>query len=99
MPCVARPAAKVVACASAIPTSKNRSGHLFWKTFVPVPDGMAAVIATRLGYSAASWVIASPNTLVHCGAPPPELGGFSFPGTGADRARAWYFSWSRFGGG
>src|SRR2546429_4369955 len=38
--CVARPPANVVACASAMPTSKKRSGHFFWKMPVPVPDGM-----------------------------------------------------------
>ncbi len=56
MPCVARPPAKVTACPSAMPTSKNRSGHRFWKIAVPVPDGMAAVMATRSGCSSASAV-------------------------------------------
>src|SRR6059036_231207 len=46
-PCVARPAANVVAWASAIPTSKKRSGHFFWKMLVPVPEGIAAVIVTK----------------------------------------------------
>ena len=54
--------------------------------FVPVPDGMAAVIATSFGYSAASWAIASPNTLVHCGAPAGT--GLSSPVTGSYGARA-----------
>src|SRR2546427_2005346 len=53
-----------------MPTSKKRSGHFCWKVPVPVPDGIAAVIATSLGYSPASWVSASPNTAVHCGGPP-----------------------------
>src|ERR1044072_3116043 len=69
MPCVASPAANVVACPSAIPTSKKRSGHFFWKLFVPVPDGIAAVIVTRSGYSAASCVRASRNTMAPCGGP------------------------------
>ena len=47
MPCVASPPANVTAWPSAMPTSKNRSGHRFWKMPVPVPDGIAAVIATR----------------------------------------------------
>ena len=69
MPCVARPPAKVTACPSAMPTSKNRSGHFFWKMLVPVPEGIAAVIATRSGCSSASAVIASPNTWVQVGGP------------------------------
>ncbi len=81
MPCVARPPANVVACASAMPTSKKRSGHFFWKMPVPVPDGMAAVIATSLGYSPASWVMASPNIVVHWGGP--ALTGRSSPVTGS----------------
>src|SRR5256885_14747539 len=97
MPWVARPAAKVVACASAMPTSKKRSGHFFWKMWVPVPDGIAAVIATRLGYSAASCVIASPNTLVHWGGP--GVTGLGFPATGAEGARARDISRARPGEG
>src|SRR6266550_2343016 len=85
-PCVASPAAKVVACASAMPTSKNRSGHFFWKMLVPVPDGMAAVMVTKFDSSAASCVSASPNTLVHCGSP--GLTGLSLPVTGSYGARA-----------
>src|SRR5881396_2316668 len=52
MPWVASPAAKVVACASAIPTSKKRSGHFFWNRLAPVPEGLAAVIATSHGRGA-----------------------------------------------
>ena len=40
------PAANVNACSSAIPTSKNRSGNISLKVFKPVPEGIAAVIAT-----------------------------------------------------
>ncbi len=47
-PPTARPAAKVTACSSAMPTSKNRSGKTFLNRFSPVPSGMAAVIATIL---------------------------------------------------
>jgi len=25
-----------------MPTSKNRSGHFFWKMLVPVPDGIGS---------------------------------------------------------
>ena len=45
-PRVASPAANVTACPSAIPTSKNRSGIAAAKMLVPVPAGIAAVIAT-----------------------------------------------------
>ncbi len=58
---------------------------------------MAAVIATRRGYSPASCVIASPNTLVHCGGP--AFTGRSSPVTGSYGARAWYFSVSGSGSG
>ena len=44
----ARPAAKVTACCSAMPTSKVRSGNASPNRSSPVPDGMAAVIATML---------------------------------------------------
>ncbi len=90
MPCVASPAAKVVACPSAMPTSKNRSGHFFWKVPVPVPEGMAAVMATSSGCSPASCVSASPNSLVHCGGPPAAA--LSSPVAGSYGARAWNFS-------
>ena len=52
MPRVANPAAKVTACPSAIPTSKNRSGCALANPPVPVPLGIAAavlVISWRLG--------------------------------------------------
>ncbi len=73
IPCVASPAAKVTAWPSAIPTSKKRSGCAFWNTAVPVPDGMAAVIATTRLSSFASWVSESPKTWVQVGGP---LAGF-----------------------
>ena len=65
--------------------------------FNPVPDGIAAVIATTFGYSPASWVSASPNTAVQCGGPAPT--GRSSPVTGSYGARAWYFSESGSGSG
>jgi hypothetical protein len=46
-PRVAMPAANVTACASAMPTSKKRAGCALATAEVPVPLGMAAVIATR----------------------------------------------------
>ncbi len=64
-----------------MPTSKKRSGHFFWKMFVPVPDGIAAVIVTKPGSSAASCVMASPKILVHCGGP--AVAGLSLPVTGS----------------
>ncbi len=45
-PRVARPAAKVTACCSAMPTSKQRSGKRLREQSRPVPDGIAAVMAT-----------------------------------------------------
>ena len=48
-PAAASPAAKVTACSSAMPTSKNRSGKLLWNRFKPVPTSMAAVTATTFG--------------------------------------------------
>ena len=46
IPCVARPAAIVTACCSAIPTSKNLLGNKCLNSKRPVPDAIAAVIAT-----------------------------------------------------
>ena len=63
IPCVARPAAKVTACPSAMPTSKNRSGYFSWNTPVPVPEGMAAVMATSSGCSPARAVRPRPEHL------------------------------------
>ncbi len=47
-PSEASPAAKVTACCSAMPTSKVRVGNAWPNRSSPVPDGMAAVIATTL---------------------------------------------------
>ena len=63
-PWVASPAAKVTACCSAMPTSKQRSGKAFWKMLRPVPSSMAAVMATILGSRRASSVRVLPNTAV-----------------------------------
>ena len=90
MPCVASPPANVTAWPSAMPTSKNRSGHRFWKIAVPVPDGIAAVIATRSGCSSASAVSASPNTWVHVGGPLAFFRGS--PVIGSYAARPCHFS-------
>ena len=60
----ASPAAKVTACSSAIPTSKNRSGYIFRKRFKPVPSGMAAVIATTRSSRWPSLHITVENTSV-----------------------------------
>ena len=64
MPSVARPAAKVTACCSAMPTSKVRSGKAFSNRSTPVPDGIAAVMATMRSSFFASAISASPNTFV-----------------------------------
>ena len=55
-PSVAKPAANVTACCSAIPTSKHRSGNLFWKKLRPVPPPIAAWIATILSSTSASLI-------------------------------------------
>ncbi len=57
MPPKARPQAKVTACCSAMPTSKNLSGHFSANFESPVPSGMAAVMATREGSLSAAAVI------------------------------------------
>ena len=48
MPRVAKPAQKVTACCSAIPTSKVLFGKDCSNKSKPVPDGIAAVTATIL---------------------------------------------------
>lgn len=53
-PSVARPAAKVTACCSAIPTSKHLYGNLFWNRLSPVPPPIAAWMATILSSFSAS---------------------------------------------
>ena len=53
----------------AVPTSKKRSGYVFSKMLVPVPEGIAAVTATSSGCSAASAVSPSPKTWVQVGGP------------------------------
>ena len=63
-PPAARPAAKVTACCSAIPTSKNLSGYTFLNLFRPVPSGIAAVMATTSGFLLASLIITVENTSV-----------------------------------
>src|SRR3954463_1955731 len=56
MPSDAIPAAKVTACCSAIPTSKQRFGNFSPNKLRPVPDGIAAVIATMRSSASASVV-------------------------------------------
>ena len=58
MPPAASPAAKVIACSSAIPTSKNLFGKCLANVESPVPSAMAAVIATTLS----SFLAISVNT-------------------------------------
>ena len=61
-PSVAIPAADVTPCASAMPTSKWRCGNALSKMSVLVPLGIAAVMATTRGSSAARSVRPLPNT-------------------------------------
>ena len=65
MPFAAKPAAKVTACSSAIPTSKNLSGYLSPNFFKPVPSGIAAVIATIFLFSLPNSNILSENISVY----------------------------------
>jgi len=62
IPLHAKPAAKVTECCSAIPTSKNLLGNLFSKGVKPVPEDIAAVIATTSGLFSAISQIVFPKT-------------------------------------
>src|SRR5215813_5587769 len=66
-PAVAKPPAKHTAHASAMPTSKKRSGYLSRNFARPVPSHVAAVTATTRGLAAASSRAHSANTLVYVG--------------------------------
>ena len=68
MPSVARPAAKVTPCCSAMPTSKQRSGKAWPKRLSPVPDGIAAVMATMRSSCFASSMSALAKTFWYDGA-------------------------------
>ena len=54
-----------VACSSAIPTSKKRSGYFLRNFESPVPSAIAAVIATIFSLRAASSYNTFPNTSVY----------------------------------
>ena len=73
MPSTARPAAKVTACCSAIPTSYVRLGKRLPKRSTPVPPGIAAVIATTERSLAAMSMSVSAKTEVYDGGPLGEL--------------------------
>ena len=64
LPVTASPAAKATAWASAMPTSKNRSGRASRSRFRPVPEAMAAVMPTTRSSARASSTTASPNARV-----------------------------------
>ena len=64
---MAKPAANVTACCSAIPTSKVLLGNSLRKISRPVPSGIAAVIATILLSFLACWTKVLANTLVYDG--------------------------------
>ena len=63
IPWLARPAAKVTACCSAMPTSKNRSGCVCAKNCRPVPYFIAAVMAQMVLSAAPSSFSRLPNTV------------------------------------
>ena len=62
MPSVAMPAAKVTACCSAMPTSKQRFGNFLANMSRLVPDGIAALIATMRSSASASAISAVAKT-------------------------------------
>ena len=64
IPPAASPQAKVTACSSAIPTSKNRSGNIRRNRDSPVPSAIAAVMAAIFGSLLASSHRTLPNTSV-----------------------------------
>ena len=61
---MARPAALVAACCSAMPTSKVRSGNRASKWWRPTGCIIAAVIATTSGRRSPMRTISSPKTSV-----------------------------------
>ena len=61
-PSFAMPAEKVMACPSAMPTSKVRSGISFIIMFIEQPVGMAGVTPTMRGLLLASSKRVCPNT-------------------------------------
>ena len=62
IPFVARPALKVTACCSAIPTSNALSGIFFIIIFKDEPEGIAGVIPIIFLFISASSTIDSPKT-------------------------------------
>ena len=66
-PAKAIPAADVVACCSAIPTSKTRLGNASAKAVSPTGASIAAVIPTTSRRSCPMATISAPNTEVHVG--------------------------------
>ena len=62
MPALAKPAEKVTAWASAIPTSNTLSGMASIMMFIEQPVGMAGVIPTIFSLFLASSNKVSPNT-------------------------------------
>ncbi len=88
-PCVASPAAKVTACCSQMPTSTNRSGWRVQKQLVPVPSGMAAVMAMTRASSSASMHRVSPNTSVKLGSAGASASLAALPVSGSKRPTPW----------
>ena len=63
LPSLARPAAKVMLCCSAMATSKNFSGYFSANLFIPEPSDIAGVIAIKfLSPVSALLQSHSPNT-------------------------------------
>ena len=90
IPSVAMPAAKVTACCSAMPTSKQRRGNFFAKMSMPVPAGMAALTATTRSSASASATSALAKTLVKEGGPGGALA--CSPVTTLNFTTPWYLS-------
>ena len=67
MPCVAKPALKVTACCSQMPTSKALSGIASIMNFKEEPLGIAGVIPMIDLFSLANSTIVCPNTSWYLG--------------------------------
>ena len=97
MPSAASPAAKVAACCSAMPTSNVRLGKRRPNLSMPVPPGMAAVMATTERSVAAMSISESAKTEVYEGV---LAGAVSFlPVATSNFGTPWYLSDAASAGG
>ena len=90
MPALARPAAIVIACCSAIPTSMTLSGNSSANRPRPTGRVIAAVMPTTVGSARAMRAISRAKTLVH----PKRSGAMGRPVSGWMAPIAWNRSWT-----